>query len=42
MNNPVQVAVNELKSIWGEQVPYNIILSIGSRYANKPAIGPSA
>ena len=40
-NNPVQIAVDESKDIWGENVPFDVILSIGSGEAKKAPTTPS-
>ena len=41
-NNPLQVAVNESKAIWGEGLPYDMILSVGSGSAQNPPKEPSS
>lgn len=41
-NNPLQIAVNESKAIWGEGVPYDLILSVGSGSAPNPPKEPSS
>lgn len=40
-NNPVQIAVDESKVVWGENVPFDLILSVGSGSAGKPKQAPS-
>jgi len=39
-NNPVQIAVDESKVVWGEKVPFDLILSVGSGLAEKPQQAP--
>jgi hypothetical protein len=34
-NNPLQVAINEAKTIWGSEVPFDTVLSIGTGYAKE-------
>ncbi|KAF0322510.1 patatin-like serine [Colletotrichum asianum] len=41
-NNPVQRAMNECNSLWGGKANFDLILSVGSGYAAKPADVPTA
>jgi len=35
-NNPLQVAIIEAKTIWGTEVPFDTVISIGTGYTNRP------
>ena len=41
-NNPIQQAVNESKSIWGKEIDFDLLLSIGPGHADKPQKQPSS
>ena len=41
-NNPIQVAVNEVKTIWGPNVIFDMIISLGCGQAKKPQRYPSS
>lgn len=40
-NNPIQDAVSESKTIWGKNVNFDLLLSVGSGKANAPAKQPN-
>lgn len=39
-NNPIQLALNEARDIWGSNTTFDAILSLGSGYADKPQPEP--
>lgn len=41
-NNPIQVAVNEAKTFWGPNAPFDMIVSLGCGEAKKPQPAPTA
>jgi hypothetical protein len=41
-NNPLQIAVNESKKLWGEKAHYDLILSVGSGQADIPQSRPTS
>lgn len=41
-NNPVQVAVNEVRTIWGSDAIFDLIISLGCGQAKKPQRQPSS
>jgi hypothetical protein len=40
-NNPIQVAVDEARTIWGKETVFDMILSLGCGKANKPQKEPA-
>lgn len=41
-NNPVQIAVNESKTIWGKKTNFDLVLSVGAGQAQDPQKRPSS
>src|ERR1700733_10265061 len=41
-NNPVQIAVNESKTIWGNKTNFDLVLSVGAGQAQDPQKRPSS
>jgi len=41
-NNPVQIAVNESKTIWGDKTNFDLVLSVGAGQAQDPQKRPSS
>lgn len=41
-NNPVQIAVNESKTIWGDRTDFDLVLSVGAGQAQSPQKRPSS
>jgi hypothetical protein len=39
-NNPLQVAIKEAKTIWGTEVPFDTVISIGTGYKKSPQSDP--
>ena len=41
-NNPIQIAINESKKIWGDQINFDIALSVGSGVSRFPPNRPTS